>query len=121
MGNEVKSIKSNRININGSYVAFIRSELYLINAHISPLANGELFDPTRSRTLLLNKKEILKIKQQLDTKGYTAVPLSVYLKRSLVKIEIGLGKGKKLHDKRRSIIERDRQRQAARELKRKNT
>ena len=69
----------------------------------------------------LNKKEILKIKQQLDTKGYTAVPLSVYLKKSLVKIEIGLGKGKKLHDKRRSIIERDRQRQAARELKRKNT
>ena len=61
LGNEVKSIKSNRININGSYVAFIRSELYLINAHISPLANGELFDPTRSRTLLLNKKEILKI------------------------------------------------------------
>ena len=72
-------------------------------------------NPSR-RTILA-----LKIKQQIETKGYTAVPINVYLKKSLVKIEIGLGKGKKLHDKRQSIIERDRQRQAARELKRKNT
>tara|TARA_B100000700_G_scaffold315885_1_gene404582 strand:- start:467 stop:913 length:447 start_codon:yes stop_codon:yes gene_type:complete len=121
LGNEVKSIKSNRININSSYVAFISSELHLINAHISPIQNYDLFEPTRSRVLLLNKKEILKIKQQIETKGYTAVPINVYLKKSLIKIEIGIGKGKKSYDKRQTIIERDRKREAARELKRKNT
>ena len=121
LGTEVKSIKSNRININGSYVAFINSELHLINAHISPIQNNDLFESTRSRVLLLNKKEILKIKQQIETKGYTAVPINVYLKKSLIKIEIGIGKGKKIYDKRQTIIERDRKRQAARELKRRNT
>ena len=121
LGNEVKSIKSNRININSSYVTFINSELYLINAHISPLANGQIFDPTRSRVLLLHKKELLKIKQRIEAKGYSAVPINVYVKKSLIKIEIGLGKGKKSYDKRRTIIDRDRERQAARELKRKNT
>ena len=121
LGTEVKSIKSNRININGSYVAFIKSELHLINAHISPIQNNDLFEPTRSRVLLLNKKEILKIRQQIETKGYTAVPINVYLKNSLIKIEIGIGKGKKTYDKRQTIIERDRKRQAARELKRRNT
>ena len=121
LGNEVKSIKSNRININSSYVTFIKSELYLINAHISPLPNGQIFDPTRSRVLLLHKKELTKIKQRIEAKGYSAVPINVYVKKSLIKIEIGLGKGKKSYDKRRTIIDRDRDRQAARELKRKNT
>lgn len=121
LGNEVKSVKSNRININSSYVTFIKSELYLINAHISPLANGQIFDPTRSRVLLLHKKELTKIKQRIEAKGYSAVPINVYVKKSLIKIEIGLGKGKKSYDKRRTIIDRDRDRQAARELKRKNT
>ena len=121
LGNEVKSVKSNRININSSYVTFIKSELYLINAHISPLANGQIFDPTRSRVLLLHKKELTKIKQRIEAKGYSAVPINVYVKKSLIKIEIGLGKGKKSYDKRRTIIDRDRERQAARELKRKNT
>ena len=79
------------------------------------------FDPTRSRNLLLHKYQISKIKQQLDTKGYTAVPINVYVKKSLVKIEIGIGKGKTLYDKRQTIIERDRKREASRELKRKNT
>ena len=79
------------------------------------------FDPTRSRNLLLHKYQISKIKQQLDTKGYTAVPINVYIKKSLIKIEIGIGKGKTLYDKRQTIIERDRKREALRELKRKNT
>ena len=121
LGSEVKSIKANRLNINNSFVRIINNTILLLNAHISPLPNGINFDPTRSRNLLLHKYQISKIKQQLDTKGYTAVPINVYVKKSLVKIEIGIGKGKTLYDKRQTIIERDRKREALRELKRKNT
>ena len=121
LGSEVKSIKANRLNINNSFVRIMNNTILLLNAHISPLPNGMNFDPTRSRNLLLHKYQISKIKQQLDTKGYTAVPINVYVKKSLVKIEIGIGKGKTLYDKRQTIIERDRKREALRELKRKNT
>tara|TARA_B100000949_G_scaffold134384_1_gene118323 strand:- start:54 stop:500 length:447 start_codon:yes stop_codon:yes gene_type:complete len=121
LGSEVKSIKANRLNINNSFVRIVNNTILLINAHISPLPHGINFDPTRSRNLLLHKYQISKIKQQLDTKGYTAVPINVYVKKSLVKIEIGIGKGKTLYDKRQTIIERDRKREALRELKRKNT
>ena len=121
LGSEVKSIKANRLNINNSFVRIMNNTILLLNAHISPLPNGMNFDPTRSRNLLLHKYQISKIKQQLDTKGYTAVPINVYVKKSLIKIEIGIGKGKTLYDKRQTIIERDRKREASRELKRKNT
>ena len=121
LGSEVKSIKANRLNINNSFVRIVNNTILLINAHISPLPTGINFDPTRSRNLLLHKYQISKIKQQLDTKGYTAVPINVYVKKSLIKIEIGIGKGKTLYDKRQTIIERDRKREASRELKRKNT
>ena len=121
LGSEVKSIKANRLNINNSFVRIINNTILLLNAHISPLPNGINFDPTRSRNLLLHKYQINKIKKLLDTKGYTAVPINVYVKKSLIKIEIGIGKGKTLYDKRQTIIERDRKREASRELKRKNT
>tara|TARA_Y100000590_G_scaffold113812_1_gene129679 strand:- start:2032 stop:2478 length:447 start_codon:yes stop_codon:yes gene_type:complete len=121
LGSEVKSIKANRININNSYVRIVNNNMLLLNAHISPLPSSINFDPTRSRNLLMHKYQIIKIKQQLDTKGYTAVPINVYIKKSLIKIEIGIGKGKTIYDKRQTIIERDRKREASRELKRKNS
>ena len=92
LGSEVKSIKANRININNSYVRIVNNNMLLLNAHISPLPSSINFDPTRSRNLLMHKYQIIKIKQQLDTKGYTAVPINVYIKKSLIKIEIGIGK-----------------------------
>tara|TARA_B100001123_G_scaffold363216_1_gene420797 strand:+ start:1319 stop:1765 length:447 start_codon:yes stop_codon:yes gene_type:complete len=121
LGSEVKSIKANRININNSYVRIVNNNMLLLNAHISPIPSSINFDPTRSRNLLMHKYQIIKIKQQLDTKGYTAVPINVYIKKSLIKIEIGIGKGKTIYDKRQTIIERDRKREASRELKRKNS
>ena len=121
LGSEVKSIKANRININNSYVRIVNNNMLLLNAHISPLPSSINFDPTRSRNLLMHKYQIIKIKQQLDTKGYTAVPINVYIKKSLIKIEIGIGKGKTIYDKRQTIIEKDRKREASRELKRKNS
>ena len=107
-GSEVKSIRAGGISLNESYVKFINNELYLINCYIKPFekASSYIPDSKRSRKLLLNKHEILKLKQKILEKGLTIVPLKVYLKGNLVKVEIGVGRVKKLFDKRATLKEK---------------
>ncbi len=120
-GTEVKSIRMGRINLRDGYALIRNGEAWLINVHISPYqASGQYFnhEPRRSRKLLLHRREINKLVGQLEQKGLTLVPLKVYLKGSLIKVSLGLGKGKKLHDKRETIKRRDDQREMARAMKR---
>jgi SsrA-binding protein len=109
-GWEVKSLRANRGNIKESYAILRRKEVYLIGAHFSPLPNANIKDEdevTRTRKLLLNRKEITKIINFIQQKGYTLIPLSLYWKRGNVKVQIGLAKGRKKQDKRALIKERD--------------
>ncbi len=113
-GAEVKAIKSGQINLRGSYVTTRKNELWLINTHISPykMASSQRnYSPTHDRKLLLHRKEIASLIGTLSTKGLTVLPLSVYTKGSLVKLELGICRGKKLHDKRETIKKRDAKRQ----------
>ena len=103
LGTEVKSIRNSNVNLRDGYCSFRDDEILLINVHISPHKNvGSFFnhDPLRNRKLLLHKNEIIKLKSNIEKKGMTIVPLSLYLKGSWIKLTIGVGKGKKLHDKR---------------------
>ncbi len=102
VGTEVKSIRLGNVNLKDSWADIRDGEAYLIGMHISPYEKGNIFnrDPERKRKLLLHKKEIRHLQHQVKTKGLTLVPLSIYLKGSLVKVEIGVCKGKKLYDKR---------------------
>ena len=115
-GTEVKSIRDGKINIQESYGRISNDEVWIINSHINEYKYGNInnHEPLRNRKLLLNKREIRKIKQQLQEKGLTLVPLKVYFKGSLVKVEIGIAKGKKLYDKRESIKKRDIERNLSR-------
>ena len=109
-GWEVKSLRANRGNIKESYAILRKKEVYLIGAHFSPLPNANIKDEdevTRTRKLLLNKKEITKIINFIQQKGYTLIPLSLYWNRGNVKVQIGLAKGRKKQDKRALIKERD--------------
>ena len=109
-GWEVKSLRSNRGNIKESYALIKNNEVFLIGSHISPLPNvhvNEDTEPTRTRKLLLKAKEISKISGLVTQKGYTLIPLSLYWKEGKVKIMIGLAKGRKKHDKRALLKERD--------------
>ena len=107
-GSEVKSIRAGGISLNESYVKIIGDEVYLINCYIKPFEKSSVFvpDSKRMRKLLLKKQEISKLKQKVLEKGLTIVPLKVYLKGSLVKVEIGIGRGKKLFDKRATLKEK---------------
>ena len=109
LGTEVKSVKQGKINLKDSYAKVKNGEIYLFNAHISHYKHGNIFnhEPTRTRKLLLHRKEIDKITGKINEKGLTLVPLKVYLKKGLVKVELGLCKGKKIHDKREEIKRRD--------------
>ena len=121
-GSEVKSIRLGRVNLKDSYV-FIRSgEPFLCGAHISPYEKGSVFnpEPRRDRKLLLHKEEIRKLRAKVEQKGYTLVPIKIYFEQALCKVEIGLCRGKQLHDKRASIAERDTQRELDRVIKEKN-
>ena len=116
-GTEVKAIRDGRVSFNDSYCLLDRGELYVKGLHISPYEFGSYanHNPTRERKLLLKKKELDKIAQKLKEKGFTIIPLSIYFnERGYAKMKIGLGKGKKLHDKRESI----KQRESDREIKR---
>ena len=116
-GTEVKAIRDGRVSFNDSYCLHDRGELYVKGLHISPYEFGSYanHNPTRERKLLLKKKELDKIAQKLKEKGFTIIPLSIYFnQRGYAKMKIGLGKGKKLHDKRESI----KQRESEREIKR---
>lgn len=121
-GTEVKSLRMGKCSVKESFIRFENGELYIYNMHISPYEKGNIFnkDPLRIKKLLLHKYEINKISGQMQQKGYTIVPLSVYLKGSLVKMEIGLARGKKLYDKRQDIAKKDQRREAEKDFKIKN-
>jgi len=108
-GTEVKSIRQGKLNIKDSYASVENGEVYLNNLHISPYEQGNIFnvDPLRKRKLLLHKREIKKLFISITQKGFTLIPLSVYLKDGLVKVELATAKGKKLYDKRDVIAKKD--------------
>ena len=118
-GTEVKSIKSGKCSFTDSYGRIMNGELWFIGFHITPYPFGNLFnhEPTRNRKLLVHKQEIKRLKRQVEEKGRTLIPLKMYLKKGLVKLELGICVGKKLHDKRQSIKNRDEKRTAEREYK----
>lgn len=118
-GTEVKSLRMGRCNIKEAFIRIEHDEVFVYNMHISPYEKGNIFnkDPLRVRKLLLHRQEIRKIQGHITQKGYTIVPLSVYFSGSLVKVEIGLAKGKKLYDKRQDIAKKDQRREAERKFK----
>ena len=107
-GTEVKSLRMGKCSIKESFITINRGEVLIQHMHISPYEKGNIFnkDPLRTRKLLLHKAEIRKLENQVKMKGYTIMPLKVYLKGSLVKVEIGLARGKKLYDKRQTLKEK---------------
>ena len=121
-GTEVKSLRMGKCSIKESFVRIENEEVYIYGMHISPYEKGNIFnrDPLRVKKLLLHKSEIRKMKGKIAEKGYTLVPLKVYFNRSLVKVEIGLAKGKKLYDKRQDIAKKDQRREAERDFKGRN-
>ncbi|MBQ3600113.1 MAG: SsrA-binding protein SmpB [Lachnospiraceae bacterium] len=121
-GTEVKSLRMGKCSIKESFIRIENGQVYVYNMHISPYEKGNIFnkDPLRIKKLLLHKYEINKIAGQIAQKGYTLVPLNVYFKGSLVKVEIGLAKGKKLYDKRQDIAKKDQRREAEKQFKVKN-
>ena len=108
-GTEIKSIRAGKVNLKDSYAIIKDNEVYIVGMHISPYEHGSIFnkDPLRDRKLLLNRKEINKLIGLTKQKGFSLVPISLYFKGSFVKLELGIGRGKKLYDKRASIKERD--------------
>ena len=120
-GWEVKSLRAGRVQLDQAYVIVKHGEMWLFGALITPLSTASTHinpDPQRSRKLLLNHREINKLLGHVERKGYTLVPLTLYWKNNRVKLEVGLAKGKKQHDKRATLKERDWQRQKERLLKR---
>ena len=119
LGSEVKSIKQGKYSIKESYVLLKRGELFIVNSYIPKYSNSSFFthDETRDRKLLLRKAEIRKLIGKVKIKGYALIPTKVYSKKNLVKIEIGLGKGKKLYDKRVDIKKKDLNRDIRRDFK----
>ena len=122
VGTEVKSIRQGQINLKDSYCSFKDGELFVLGMHISPYEKGNIFnkDPMRKRKLLMHKREIMNLFGRTKQDGYALIPLSVYFKDSKVKIELGLCRGKKLHDKRASIASRDAKREIDRVMKSQN-
>ena len=110
-GTEIKSIRNGKVNLKDSYAGIKNGELYIYSMHISPYEQGNIFNknPLRDRKLLLNKREIYKLAGLITQKGYTLVPISLYFKNSIVKVELGIGKGKKLYDKREDLKKKDSQ------------
>ena len=121
-GTEVKSLRMGKCSIKESYVQIINGEVFIINMNITPYEKGNIFnrDPLRPKKLLLHKQEINKLAAQTAQQGYTIVPLQVYISNGKMKIEIGVGKGKKNYDKRDSIAKKDQQREAQKEFKIRN-
>ena len=121
-GTEVKSLRMGKCSIKESFIRIENEEVYIYGMHISPYEKGNIFnkDPLRVKKLLLHKAEIRKLRAKITEKGYTLVPLKVYFNNSLVKVEIGLAKGKKLYDKRQDIAKKDQRREAERDFKVRN-
>ena len=118
-GSEVKSIREGNVSIKESYVRFFNSELFIIGMHIAEYENigYDNVQSVRDRKLLLHKRELVKLKSKVDEKGVTMIPLSLYLKKNLVKLEFGLAKGKKLWDKRKDKQDKDIKRNIDRKMK----
>lgn len=119
-GHEVKSVKAGHLSLKGSFISFKAGEAYLTNAHISQYANASNvkdYDPIRTRKLLLHRKQIDSLLGEAKAQGMSIVPLSVGLERGLIKVELGVGRGKKNFDKRETIKKRDMLRDANREIK----
>ena len=118
-GTEVKSLRMGKCSIKEAFVRIEKGEVFVYGMHISPYEKGNIFnkDPLRPKKLLLHRYEIRKIEGQIAQKGYTLVPLNVYFSGSLVKVEIGLAKGKKLYDKRQDIAKKDQRREAEKDFK----
>ena len=121
-GTEVKSLRMGRCSIKEAFIRIENGEMFVYGMHVSPYEKGNIFnkDPLRVKKLLLHKNEILKMLGKMKEKGITVVPLKVYFKGSLVKVEVGLAKGKKLYDKRADIAKEDQTREAQREFKVRN-
>lgn len=117
-GTEIKSIRTGKANLKDCYAQIKNGEVYIIGMHISPYEHGNIFnkDPLRDRKLLLNRKEINKLIGMVNQKGYSLVPISLYFKGSLVKVELGIGKGKKLYDKRQDIAKKEAERRIQQHL-----
>ena len=121
-GTEVKSLRMGKCSIKESFVHIDQGEVFIYGMHISPYEKGNIFnkDPLRPKKLLMHRNQIMKLQGQLSEKGYTLVPLQVYFKDGLAKVEIGLAKGKKLYDKRQDIAKKDQRRENEREFKVRN-
>ena len=121
-GTEVKSIRMGKCSIKESYIKIENGEVFIYGMHVSPYEKGNIFnkDPMRIKKLLMHKYEINKLAGKLQQKGLTLVPLQVYLKGGLVKVEVGLARGKKLYDKRESLAKKDMKREAEKEFKIRN-
>ena len=121
-GTEVKSLRQGGVNLKDAWCGIDDGEIFVNGMHISPYEKGNIFnkDPLRPKKLLMHKKEILKLQGKMKEKGYTIVPVQVYFKGSLVKVQIALAKGKKLYDKRQDIAKKDQRREAERDFKVRN-
>lgn len=121
-GTEVKSVRMGKVSVKEAYIKIEKNEVFVYNMHISPYEKGNIFnkDPLRPKKLLMHKSEIRKLVGKLAEQGYALVPVEVYFKGSLVKVEIALAKGKKLYDKRQDIAKKDMRREAERDFKVKN-
>ena len=121
VGTEVKSIRAGKVNLKDSYGVFKNGELFLINMHISPYEQGNIFnrDPLRDRKLLLHKKELSKLFGKRNQEGYSLIPTSLYFKNRRIKVSLALAKGKKNYDKRDSMLEKEHKRDIARAMKEK--
>lgn len=119
-GTEIKAIREGRVNLSDAYGKPENGELWLVNAHIAQYSAGSRnnHDPTRPRKLLLHKDEITRLSRQVSERGLTLVPMRLYIRRHRAKVELGIARGRKLYDKRRAIIEREREREAQQALKR---
>jgi SsrA-binding protein len=118
-GTEIKSIRAGRVNLSDAYARIDHGEAWLIGAHIAPYEQGNRYnhEPMRTRKLLLHKDQIAELIGRTQAKGQTLVPLRLYIRDGRAKLELGLARGKKVHDKRRAIAERDRRRELERETK----
>ena len=119
VGTEVKSLRMGKCSLKESYIQISRGQLFILNMHISPYEKGNIFnrDPLRTRRLLVHRYEIRKIEGKVAQKGFTLVPLQIYFKGSLVKVEFALARGKKLYDKRADIAKKDMRRETERDFK----
>ena len=118
-GTEIKSIRAGKVNLSDAYARIERGEAWLIGAHIAPYEQGNRYnhEPLRTRKLLLHRDQIAELTGMTQAKGLTLVPLKLYIRDGLAKVELGIARGKKAHDKRRTIAERDQRRELEREAK----